>query len=66
MPLILQPSEYDQWLHGARQHASELLRPFEADAMHIVRTGENEKSDPAGASTVFQQNGHLALGNFDG
>ena len=45
MPLILDPADYERWLHGTPREAREILRPFPADAMRIVRSGEKEKSD---------------------
>lgn len=45
MPVILGPADYDRWLHGSPREAQELLRSFPADAMHITRSGEDEKSD---------------------
>jgi putative SOS response-associated peptidase YedK len=45
MPVILDPADYERWLHGTPQEAREVLRPFPADAMRIIRSGEKEKSD---------------------
>lgn len=52
MPVILHPADYEQWLNGTPLEARGLLRPFPAETMHIVRSGENETSDTASASAA--------------
>lgn len=46
MPVILQPESYEQWMNGSTEDAFQLLQPFAADQMRIVRVGESERSDP--------------------
>ncbi|WP_425655741.1 SOS response-associated peptidase [Roseobacter sp. EG26] len=46
MPVILNPKEYEAWLYGSTDHALELLRPYPAEKMQIVRKGVEEKADP--------------------
>jgi len=46
MPVILKPDDYQQWMSGSVDDAFDLLQPFNADDMHVVRSGESEKSDP--------------------
>ncbi len=48
MPVIFKPDDYEQWMDGNADEVFELLQPLDAEAMRIVRTGEGEKSDPAG------------------
>ncbi len=48
MPVILKPEDYEQWMYGNADDAFELLEPFNSNEMTIVRSGEGEKSDPAG------------------
>ncbi len=45
MPVILRPESYDQWMSGSANEAFDLLEPFDANEMQIVRSGEGEKSD---------------------
>ncbi len=46
MPVILKPDDYEQWMSGNPEEALDLLQPYNADDMQIVRCGESEKSDP--------------------
>lgn len=46
MPVILDPADHETWLHDTPESALELLRPYPAEKMHVVRSGEDEKSDP--------------------
>jgi putative SOS response-associated peptidase YedK len=39
MPVILDPADYETWLHGTEDEAYALLRPFPAERMQIVRQG---------------------------
>ena len=39
MPVILEPCDYDQWLTAGPGDAYNLLRPFPADQMQIVKEG---------------------------
>ncbi len=48
MPAILKPEDYEQWMDGNADDAFELLEPLNSNEMQIVRSGEGEKSDPAG------------------
>ncbi|WP_170519264.1 SOS response-associated peptidase [Ruegeria atlantica] len=48
MPVILQPSDYEQWMDGNLDDAFELLQPYDAGGMQVVLSGEGEKSDPVG------------------
>lgn len=42
MPVMLSgEDQFDAWLNGAPEEAYALARPFPANAMHIVRKGEN-------------------------
>ena len=45
MPAILGPDEHDTWLAGTPREARQLLRPYPAERMRIVRSGEDEKAD---------------------
>jgi putative SOS response-associated peptidase YedK len=51
MPVILDPSDYDQWLKGSKEEALALLRPFPSDQMRIARIGEEHSSDPIEGAT---------------
>ena len=42
MPVILNPDDYDTWLDGSPDHALKLARPYAADDMRIVYTGETK------------------------
>ena len=46
MPVILDPDDYDCWLHGDPDQARHLLRPFPADRMCIIASGKDMKSLP--------------------
>lgn len=46
MPVILDPDDYDAWLNGTPDAAAKLLKPFPAEQMQIVKSGEDEKRDP--------------------
>ncbi len=46
MPVILKPDDYEQWMSGSPEEALDLLQPYNADDMQIVRCGESERSDP--------------------
>ena len=39
MPVILDPQDYETWLYGTPAEAAELLRPFPAEKMRVVRQG---------------------------
>ncbi|MEI4261792.1 SOS response-associated peptidase [Roseovarius sp. D0-M9] len=45
MPAILQPDDYEQWLAGSAKEAGDLLRPFPADAMRLIKSGAEERHD---------------------
>ena len=45
MPVILDPQDYEAWLHGSPAEAAELLRPFPAEKMRIARQGVGLLSD---------------------
>ncbi|WP_417606677.1 SOS response-associated peptidase [Primorskyibacter flagellatus] len=45
MPAMLAPKDYAQWMNGTASEAHELLRPYPADAMQVLKSGETEKSD---------------------
>jgi putative SOS response-associated peptidase YedK len=45
MPVILKPADYETWLTGNADEVENLLRPFPAERMHIVKQGEDEKAD---------------------
>ena len=47
MPVIFDPSDYEQWLTGSADEAKELLRPFPTERMRIVAEGEGLRSDAA-------------------
>ena len=44
----LDPEDYETWLTGSSDEAAQLMRPFPAEKMRIVRQGEGVKEDPAG------------------
>ena len=46
MPVILKPGDHATWLEADADAAFDLLEPYPAEEMHIVRSGEGEKSDP--------------------
>ncbi len=45
MPVILAPEDYETWMSGEFDAAASLMRPFPAECMTIVRSGEGEKAD---------------------
>lgn len=45
MPVILPAEAHDTWLAGTPDAAFELIAPFPAERMRIVRVGEGETSD---------------------
>ena len=45
MPVILHPEDYERWLHAPADEAIKLQRPFPADQMRLLFTGE--KADEA-------------------
>ena len=47
MVVILAQDDWETWLHGSPEAARALCRPFPAERMRIVRSGEGERSDPA-------------------
>ena len=49
MPVILRRRDYDPWLSGSEDDAFALLRPFPAQSMLIIDSGEDLKSDPRAA-----------------
>lgn len=46
MPVILDPADWETWLHGSAEEAAGLLRPFPAERMAIIDAGEELKSEP--------------------
>lgn len=47
MVVILAPEDYDTWLNGTEDEAMALCRPYPADRMRIVQSGEDLKRDAA-------------------
>ncbi|MBZ8117382.1 SOS response-associated peptidase [Roseovarius sp. LXJ103] len=45
MPVILHPGDYEQWLEGDANEAHDLLRPYPAEAMRVIKSGETELQD---------------------
>lgn len=45
MPVILAPGDYEAWLTGSADTAADLLRPYPAERMRIVRQGESITAD---------------------
>jgi len=45
MVVILDPTDYETWLHGTEDEAMALCRPFDPERMQIFKSGEDEKSD---------------------
>ena len=45
MVVILDPADYEQWLHGTEDEAMKLCKPYPADRMTVFKSGEGEKSD---------------------
>lgn len=45
MPVILQPENYEAWLHGSTNDAAALLKPFPAEQMQVVLEGEGLRED---------------------
>lgn len=50
MPVILDPADHAAWLEGSADEASGLLRPYPAEQMRIVQSGEDLKSDSGTAA----------------
>ena len=46
MPVILDSSEYEQWLFGTDSEAADLLNPFESGSMFLIAKGEGLKVCP--------------------
>ncbi|MEB8386890.1 SOS response-associated peptidase [Rhodobacteraceae bacterium KMM 6894] len=47
MPVILHPDDYEQWLEGGSGEAHDLLRPYPAEAMRLIKSGEDDRQDEA-------------------
>ncbi|SFF05529.1 SOS response associated peptidase (SRAP) [Sulfitobacter brevis] len=47
MPVIVDQSDWEAWLMGSPDDAAKLLRPFPANRMMIIDSGEDMKSEPA-------------------
>lgn len=45
MPVILDPTDHEGWLHGSEAEALVLLQPFPADRMRVVRQGIGINAD---------------------
>ncbi len=45
MPVILRPDDYEQWLKGSANDANDLLGPYPADDMRVIKSGEDERQD---------------------
>jgi putative SOS response-associated peptidase YedK len=45
MPVILRPGDYEQWLQGSAKEAYDLLRPYPAADMRIIKSGKDEQRD---------------------
>lgn len=45
MPVILCPDDYEQWFEGDARDAHELLRPYPAESMRVIKSGEEERQD---------------------
>lgn len=45
---MLHPDDYETWLTGEPDDTADLMRPFPADRMQIVRSGQNEWADHVG------------------
>lgn len=45
MVVILDPTDYETWLHGTEDDAMALCRSYPAEKMEIFKSGEGEKSD---------------------
>lgn len=46
MPVLLSPDDYDEWLTADVDDAFKLLRPFPAEQMQVIASGEGLRSDP--------------------
>ncbi|MCK8463174.1 SOS response-associated peptidase family protein [Aliiroseovarius sp. S1339] len=46
MPVIISPSDYEEYLTGDPGMAFNLLRPFPADQMQVIGSGEGLRSEP--------------------
>ncbi|WP_397544366.1 SOS response-associated peptidase family protein [Roseovarius salis] len=47
MPVIIAPADHETWLRGDPDEAAQLMRPFPAGRMRIVRKGEGVTADPS-------------------
>ena len=45
MAVILDPTDYEQWLHGTEDDAMALCKPYPADHMKLFKSGEGVTSD---------------------
>jgi len=45
MPVILHPDDHEQWLEGGACEAHHLLRPYPAEAVRAIKSGEDERQD---------------------
>ncbi|MFX0541241.1 SOS response-associated peptidase family protein [Roseovarius sp. S4756] len=45
MSAILHPDDYEQWLEGGAREAHDLLRPYPAEAMRLITSGEDDRQD---------------------
>ena len=45
MPVILDPNNYEVWLHGSTEDALALLKPYPAEKMLVVLEGEGVRED---------------------
>lgn len=45
MPVILAPEDYEPWMKGTIEDAGSLLRPYPAEGMQVLKSGETEKAD---------------------
>ena len=46
MPVMLSPGDYEAWLAGSADDAASLMRPFPAEQMAIIDSGEGMKAEP--------------------
>ena len=49
MPVILPPADWATWLEGTPDAAFGVIRPYPADGMRIVLSGQDAKADDGGA-----------------
>lgn len=52
MPVILDRSNWETWLHGSTEEVASLLAPFPADRMEIIDAGEDLKAEPWAAMDI--------------